>query len=111
MRCCTDSLRDGRCSAGLQACEAADLTVHTTQVCERVSAQRVRLLDDDLGGYGFAQARARTETPLSRRFHRLEIQAKHGIQRARDLYVSDRAVRLDDALEEDGALHFGAHRV
>src|SRR5206468_5425285 len=51
------------------------------------------------------------EAPLPGGFDRLGIEAEGRVERADDLHVADRAVLLDDALEKNGPLHFGAHRV
>ena len=62
-------------------------------------------------GTGFAEPRAGREAPLARGVDGLLIETERRIERAHHLDVADAAVRPDDALEQDGALHLGAHRV
>src|SRR5262245_47402540 len=59
----------------------------------------------------FAEPSTRRKAPLSGRFDRLLIEAERRIERPDDLHVPDRAIRLDDALKEHGALNFRAHRI
>jgi len=51
------------------------------------------------------------EPPFARGDDRLLIEAECRIERANHLHVADAPVRLDDAFEQDRALHLGAHRV
>src|SRR6185503_13046041 len=74
-------------------------------------SQRKSQLDRDLHGDRLAEAGAGREAPFSCGGDGLLIEAEGRVERTDDLHIADRAVRPDDALEQDRALDLRAHRV
>src|SRR5262245_35349406 len=80
-------------------------------MARRRLTQRERELDRDEDRDRLAHARAGGEAPLFGGFDRFLIETERGIGRADDLRVAHGAVGPYHALEDDDALHFGAHGV
>src|SRR5690348_923891 len=68
-------------------------------------------LDRDRDRDWLAFEGARSGSPLACGLDRFLIEAEGGVERPHHLDIAHRAGRLDNALDKDGALDFGAHRV
>ena len=68
-------------------------------------------LDRDQDRDGLAESGPWLEPPLLGGLDRLLIETERRVERPHDVNASNRSVCKDNALEQDGALHLGAHRV
>ena len=77
----------------------------------RLLAQGEGELDRHQNRDGLAESRAGLEPPLLGGFDSFLIEAECRVERSHDVDASNRSICKHNALEQNGALHFGAHRV
>src|SRR5205823_11647941 len=76
----------------------------------RALSQRERQLDADKDRHRLTEPRARLEFPLARSVDGLLVQTKRWIERADNLNIADRSIRVDDTLEQHRPLNLRPHR-